>query len=296
MKQYYFIVILVLAFSIPLLAADGDSAHTARQKRFIAELYYQKRYFDAIAETRRLLFAEKNADARRDYDFFVAVNYFLGGQYRSVIAAISPHNPGLDFRSGMVLSQSYRALGMPDRCLAILKNFRYEALSADQRYPLLVRRSEAYLACGLYRELVDEIETAAPHVTDRTTLDRMRAEAEGYRRLPLKSVPLAVALSVVIPGAGQMYAGKYLLGAISFLGIAAMAGGACLFYKKRTREISYTLIFFSSVLYLGNIYGAYNAAQSANNGLYKGYQERVRRACIPPYDPAGSLRDNRVFQ
>jgi len=161
---------------------------------------------------------------------------------------------------------------------------------------LLARRAEAYLACGLYRELSGEKQTAEQFVPDGNRLRLLREEVDGYRKVPFKSVPLAVTLSVFVPGAGQMYAGKWLQGVVSFVGVAALAGGAFLFYRQGNKDLSYVFIAFSSVFYLGSIYGAYNAAHSANEDLHRTFREDVKRKCIPAYDPGAEVRENRVFR
>ena len=79
-----------------------------------------------------------------------------------------------------------------------------------------------------------------------------------------------------MPGAGQMYAGKYTSGIVSFIGIAAMAGGAVLFYRSGRRDLSYTFIFFSSVFYLGNIYGAFQRRARGKRGPRERVQGVVR--------------------
>lgn len=185
---------------------------------------------------------------------------------------------------------------MNSRGLETLLNIRYDAVNPSLRYPLLARRAEAYMESGLYKELLDEINYAEQFVPERGKLALLREEAARYRSLPFKSVPLAAVLSVFIPGAGQIYAGKYVLGIVSFVGVAAMAGGAYYFYRHKQTDLSYTFIFFSSIFYLGNIYGAYNASQTMNDNIERSFRETVRKKCIPLYDPAGEVENNRVFQ
>lgn len=56
-----------------------------------------------------------------------------------------------------------------------------------------------------------------------------RAAAQGTAgRDGRKSPPLALALSVVLPGAGQFYNGHYLKGAVMFAGAAVAAGAVSL--------------------------------------------------------------------
>jgi hypothetical protein len=296
MKYFFLILMSFTLLYGSVTGAENKNELVLKQKKFVRELFFEKRYFDVIAETNRLIAIDAGADNRKDYPFFIGVNYFLGGQHKSVVSFVSSRLNVLEYRNGILLSQSYLKLGMNSRGLETLLNIRYDAVNPSLRYPLLARRAEAYMESGLYKELLDEINYAEQFVPERGKLALLREEAARYRSLPFKSVPLAAVLSVFIPGAGQIYAGKYVLGIVSFVGVAAMAGGAYYFYRHKQTDLSYTFIFFSSIFYLGNIYGAYNASQTMNDNIERSFRETVRKKCIPLYDPAGEVENNRVFQ
>jgi hypothetical protein len=277
--------------------AEGGGDFITAQKCFIRELFTSGRYFDAAAETRRLMALDSGAESMHDYEYFIRVNLFLGGQYRSVIQDTAHRDRLPDYQNDILLSRAYLKLGMCDRGLEMLQAVRYDSLKGPYRYNLLARRAEAYVECGLYRELLDEIDAAAPFIPEREKVAFLREEAERYRRLPVKSVPLAVALSVFIPGAGQMYAGRYLQGALSFAGVAATAAGAGCFFRRGDSALGFTFLFFSSIFYLGNIYGAYNASAVYNDDLYRGFGSTLMKSgAIPAYDPKEELRGNRIFR
>lgn len=295
--KYSFVILMLFAVSYGLLSGmENRDEIVLKQKKFVRELFFEKKYFDVVSETNRLVAIDTSAGNRKEYLFFIGINYFLGAQYKSAATFVSSHLNILEYRNGILLSQSYLKLGMNARGLEAALAIQYDALDPSLRYPLLVRRAEAYMKCGLYRELLDEIGYAEQYISKREKLTLLRKEVERYRRLPYKSVPLAVALSAFIPGAGQMYAGKYALGIVSFIGVAAMAGGAYYFYRHDKMDLFYTFISFSSVFYLGNIYGAYNASQTMNENIERSFREAVRNTCIPAYDPAGEVKDNRIFK
>jgi hypothetical protein len=288
-------LLFILCAALPQ-AAGAEEGFTDMQKRFVRRLFSEQRYFDAIAETKRLRSGTRDTGKARDYDFFIDINYFLGGQYRSVVQRIASRPGPDDFRSNVLLSQAYLGLGMCGRSLDALRGFRYDMVEPRLRFRLLARRADAFLAGGRYRELADEVAAAEPYVPEREQLDLIRSETGRHAAMPRVSVPLATALSVFIPGAGQMYAGNYIAGIVSFIGVAALAGGAALFYRSGQRELAYTFIFFSSVFYLGNIYGAFNTATAANEDRESGFREAFRKKCLPAYDPRGEVRDNEVFK
>ncbi|MBN2159832.1 MAG: hypothetical protein JW807_10585 [Spirochaetes bacterium] len=295
MNSFRLFFIIMILLSLPAVAADRGE-FISRQKKFIRELFSEKRYFDAIAETRRLIAHGHGSRMRDDCNFFINVNYYLGGQYKTVVNNIAGMPVPPDTRSAVLLSQSYLRLGMNSRGLGAIRGIGYDSVSGPGRYPLLARKAEAYIACGMYRELLEEIREAEGYLPGHDTLAMLREEVERYRRATRVSAPLAVALSVFIPGAGQMYAGKYLSGVLSFVGVAATAAGAFLLYRQGSKDLSFTCIFFSSVFYLGNIYGAYNSARHANEEREITFRDSMKRGCVPAYDPVPDLEGNRAMQ
>ena len=289
----YAIVIVVLLQSTLTAAGDsGSVGFVPMQKKFIRELFNGRRYFDAIAETRRLMAEDRDPDRNRDYLFFIDVSYFLGSQYRTVAERLGGITAPLAYREALLLSQSYLRLGECDRSIRVLGALRPGELDPPLRYPLLARKAEAFMACDRYRELRRDL---SPQDASIEGVARLRGEIDRFRSLPFKSVPLSVALSVFIPGAGQMYAGKYGHGVMSFIAVLATAAGAWYFYA-RDRNVSFTFMFFSGVFYVGNIYGAYNASRSFNDDLLDRYREEVRKKCIPPYDPVEQVRHGPIFR
>jgi hypothetical protein len=80
MKYCFIILLSIVVCNSSLSGMENRSELLMKQKRFVRELYFERRYFDAIAETKRLIALDSGADAWKDYTFFIDVNYFLGGQ------------------------------------------------------------------------------------------------------------------------------------------------------------------------------------------------------------------------
>ncbi|MBN1497194.1 MAG: hypothetical protein JXA07_10530 [Spirochaetes bacterium] len=291
-----FIILLSFVLTAGQQPAPAGTGLVSRQKAFVKDLFAQKRYFDVIAETRRLMAFDPGITLDPDYEFFINANYFLGGQYRTALSNLAGKKLTLEVRERVLLSQSYMKLGMKADSLESVRLIRYGASRDLSAYTLLARKAEVYLECGKYGELMDEIAAAERYVGENEKLALLREEAGRYRELGYRSAPAAAALSALIPGAGQMYAGRYILGAASFAGVAAAAGGAWYFHRRGMSDLSYLFIAMSSLLYIGNIVGAFSAAQSANRQVDRSFRERVRKKCIPGYDPAEDARVDRIFR
>jgi hypothetical protein len=293
-KCRYSVLIIFLSVRM-LLGAEPGVGFISLQKKFIRDLFREKRYHDVIAETRRLRFMEPVTHNANDYDFFIYINYFLGGQYHTVVRGLANDPGAVNFQWRVLLSQSYLKIGMPVHALVALRNVPYSAIGVESRFPLLLRRAEAYLESRKYDRLLQEIKSAERFAEDSKRVSLLYDSVERHRDLPFKSVPLAVALSALIPGAGQVYTGKYLHGVLSFIGVLATAGGAWYFYK-RNKDLSMTFMFFSGVFYIGNIYGAYNASSSVNEEIHRRFVGDVKKKFIPPYDAVEEVRNSEIFR
>ena len=97
-----------------------------KQKKFISELFENKMYFNCISETRRLIQYKKNIKNINDYYYFIASNYFLGKQYKSVIYNIINNEKLLSEKKFRVLlSQAYLKLGHYKESIRALDEIQY---------------------------------------------------------------------------------------------------------------------------------------------------------------------------
>jgi hypothetical protein len=96
---------------------SADNGFITRQHQFIMRLFLEKRYFDCIGETCRMLSYEKSAGHRNAafYASLIGASYYCGGQYKSAITAIQKNAPSegpMRTYTAILLASSYRQLGM----------------------------------------------------------------------------------------------------------------------------------------------------------------------------------------
>lgn len=121
-------------------------------------------------------------------------------------------------------------------------------------------------AAGLFRGLDD------PELSPLALLDG--------RDLARRSPPLAAGLSALLPGAGQLYAGR-LADAISSLLMVAGTGTLTWWYasepERRDRTYVKTAFFgaTTALFYAGGVYGAYRAAGDFNRVQERRYADRA---------------------
>jgi hypothetical protein len=296
-KSALILLILFVPYPVPS-GPMGSNEFIHRQKRVIKSLFQDKRYFDCIAETRRLLTYTPAGSLSDEYRYFIEANYFLGGQYKTVISNIkeSGNDDTLVPPYLLLLSRSYMKLGLDNESLNTLSQYDYDIMKKNEREELFLLRIEAYLRNSLYREALSETHRFKKLQSDFPLLPEMEKGIEGYKEIGLKSKELSLLLSAVIPGSGQIYAGRIADGLISLAAILACSSGAYYFHRRGNTEISYTLIFFSVLFYGGNIYGAYNTTESFNRAVDEEFKKKLIGKYIPPYDPMRYIDSGRILK
>ena len=286
----------MIIFSTVYAFADSpNSEYIQKQKRFITELFGSKMYFNCISETRRLMQYKKNKKYKNDYEYFIASNYFLGKQYKSVIFNIIKNKKLLSENKFIILlSQSYLKLGYYKESIKALDKIQYNNLTNIDIYNIFYRRCEIHLYSKSYNSIYDEIEEVKKYYKDQYSLGKFEKDITKYKGKGFRSTTVSIGLSMIIPGTGQIYSGKYWQGVLTFVSVAATAVGAYFSYINNYKDISYTLIFFSAAFYIGNIYGAYNSARSANMNSHKRFRSRITNKYIPEYNPSTEINLERL--
>lgn len=262
----------------------GENDFIVKQKRFINELFTKGRYFDCIAETRRLAGSDIPAEEKNNLNYFIESNYFLGGQYRTVISDIDKKQiSGDDFPYLILQSQSYLKLNNNNSASDAFKNIKYNQIDEKYRVDLLLRKIEIMLDGSRYTEIIAEIDSAEMYSVKPPA--EMKTGITKYKDIETKNRWLSVALSSAMPGAGQVYSGRYTDGIISFLSIAGATYGAYYFHNSGDRPLSITSGFFAALFYCGNIYGAYNSAEKAGIDSDRKFRMEFQRKYIPDYSP-----------
>jgi hypothetical protein len=263
----------------------------SKQKEFIKGLYHQKKYFDCIAETRRLLAYRPDIKDADQYAYFINANYFLGGQYKTVIENLSKEKADnkLGVYSTILLSQSYLNLGHLDQSASALGGINYSLLDNSGAFELLTRKSVIYLKKSEYKKNLDEIDNYKKLFPEDKKIGSIARDISTYKELRSRSYAASVAMSALIPGSGQIYSGRYVDGLITIIAVLAAGYGSYHFYKNDERPLSYTLGFFAALFYTGNLYGAYNSAINYNKAVESGFQAEIMKKHIPAYQPAGPV-------
>ena len=92
---------------------------------------------------------------------------------------------------------------------------------------------------------------------------------------------LAAGLSLVIPGAGQAYAGSWSGAAVALVLNAALIGGTIELGRRRLFFSASVTGLAASVFYVGNILNAADLARRWNSVAARPYLEEMERLLVP---------------
>jgi tetratricopeptide (TPR) repeat protein len=294
--------IIIIFFYIPSFADSKQDDFINKQKRFINELYNNKRYFDCIAETQRLLEYKKNIADQKALLYFIDACYFSGGQYKTVISRLQNINNITKDKQELpilfLLSNSYLNIGYYNLSKEILYKLNYSDVSISGRSDLFAKRVGILFKNFEYQNILSEIDNADKYFVDFNklfSLPQFKEDIESYREIGLKSKWLSVSFSALLPGAGQIYSGRVVDGLLSLAVITGSVFGACYFYNKKDKPMTMTFTFFSCLFYSGNLYGAYNSAEDANRKLNEGFRNSINKKYNLGYNPADYI-DIGIFE
>lgn len=278
--------VLTLIFSGGPAAAETGTGFAAAQKSFIKKLFAEKRHFDCIAETRRLLHHDPSPENRADLEYFIGANYYLGGQYAAAARLMEEPPPGdRNGRARVLRAQALSRMGRHDEALAAMDTVPDEFANPFLRYDIFLRRADTLLYLERYGGILREIDAQRKFFAGSPRLAEFRREVEDYSRMRDRNGLRAALFSAVLPGAGQAYSGKYVQGIVSLAAVAGAGYGTWYCYRRGEQGLAYTLAFFTTLFYGGNIYGAWNSAGAENSAEHRRFAAGLREKYITPYDP-----------
>jgi len=97
-----------------------------------------------------------------------------------------------------------------------------------------------------------------------------------YRALELKSPPLAMSLSALVPGSGQLYVGRVRQAALAFALNGIFILGTLEAFQNENYVVGGILLFLEVGWYGGNIYNAGNNAHKYNQRMKHRYRQQMK--------------------
>ena len=281
-------LLCVLALSLALLAGPArgeprtivitDEVQLGLGDAFMAD----GEYYRAVTEYLRYLYLFPAAE-RVPYALLqIGMAHFRGGEYQRAIdyftrvrASFAPdYFAAAAYHEGLC----HERLNQPDQAQdAFERAIAFAPAAAPAREALLgkalgrVRQGD--LAGG--RAELERFQALAPEEPRAGSAARAVAMIDAQAAAPRKSPLLAGALSAVVPGSGQAYAGHYRDGLVSLLINGLFIAGTAVAIDQENYATAAVVGGIGLPFYLGNIYGAANAAGKWNVALHRDLRDRL---------------------
>ncbi len=256
---------------VALEAAPALAARAA----FAEQLLRERDYFRGISVYKELRFYDENPAARLVYTYQIGRAYRLSRHYELAVEAFAPlfRRPeapaGLVARAHLHAGVSQLALHAP----ALASHHLREAEARGERarprlfFGVLALQSERYDDAGRAFSAAAAAPDADPGL--RRLAGELGRVAAGAPDLPRRSPALAAALSALLPGAGQLYAGHPVDAAQALGFVGAFGFSTFLAYRyDHDRGGPYVFTGVSAALtalfYAANVLGAERSARYFN--------------------------------
>ena len=239
-------------------------------------------YYRAVTEYLRYLYLFPAAE-RAPYALLqIGLAHYRGGEYQRAIdyfarvrATYSPeYFSAAAYHEGLC----YERLNQPDKARdAFERAVVFDTAAAPAREALLgkalgrVRQGE--LAGG--RAEFERFRGLYPEEPRTGSVVQAEALIDAQAAAPRKSPLLAGALSTVVPGSGQAYAGNYRDGLVALLVNGLFIAGTAVAIDQENYATAAVVGGIGLPFYLGNIYGAANAANKWNLALHRDLRDRL---------------------
>jgi len=236
---------------------------------FADHLFDEGDYYRAITEYERFLFNfPENTDAPRAR-IKIGLAYQRGQKWRQAedeLGAVIRDYKGSPYerQAAWELGETYYKSGQFTRAASQYKYFRESFPEESLASKAQMRIAWCSARTGDYQTVRKElslVENSSPY---HEPAQGFLKDLAGFDSLGRKSPALSGAMSAVIPGTGQFYAGRYMDGMAALIINAAFIYGAVEAYNNKIYGAFGILLFFETGWYGGNILSAITSAHKYN--------------------------------
>lgn len=239
-------------------------------------------YYRAITEYKKLIFLFPNSERQAEALYQIGMAYYKGKDYESAVKSFAKVRQTYDavyfskaaFQEGL----SYERLGNNDAAqLAFERARTYDSNQPDA--------ANAHLGLALIAAKQDDsaksrIELKSfpsiyPDDDRAASIGKSLSLLDAYEKYPKKSPGLAGTMSAILPGSGQVYAERYRDGLMAFVVNGLFIAGTIAAIDDENYALAGIVGGIGLPFYVGNIYGAANAARKWNLSLSQSLRDNL---------------------
>lgn len=269
-----------------LIFAIHSTIQARTQLNYADHLFEERDFFRSISAYKEALYYTDDISVKQYCLAQIALSYYKSHRYKSSITFLSRllSHPRIDenyrFKALIYLGLNYYQMKLQSRA----RSYWIQAAPSDSNGLVACYLGLLNLESGDWRRASRDFskvalthpQTLVGQIASDVSLSALQA---GNR--PRRNPHLAAAMSAILPGSGQIYAGHYYDGlqALGFVGVFAFSSYAMYRFNQSERNshlTTYLAISITGLFHLGNIYGAKRTAEYYNRRKKNRYLDAVR--------------------
>ena len=275
----FFLFLVFLGIVQPVSAGGADIVLSDEVQLKLGDAFSaEEEYYRAITEYKKLLILFPDSPHTDTALFNIGMAYYRGEEYEPAARTFasfrkrfpnSRHTAAVAYQQGLALIR----LNLPDKAAEAFEAAKAVSAPAspEQRKAIFGKVLAEYDRgdAAIGRSDLKQFLETSPNDPGAKQATAAILELEHYKDLPFKSPLIAGMLSAVIPGSGHIYAEHYGDGFTALLLNGLFIGGTFVAVKQENYAIAGVAGIIGLPFYIGNIYGAANAATKWNLALRK---------------------------
>jgi tetratricopeptide (TPR) repeat protein len=286
------LALFCLAVPAPLSAAGNGIILTEEVQMHLGDSFMAEReYYRAVTEYKKFLFLFPHSEQADSVLFKTGMAYYRGDELETAAGVFtsvgekyreSRYAPAAGYYAGLCFWRMNRLDEAAAAFSAVAT--RYPA-SGDAPRALLEKSLVEFDQRDMHgsREELERFLAAYPHDDRAAGAREALVLLEQDRELPRKSPVVAGILSALVPGAGHIYAGHLGDGITSFFLNGMFIAGTVVAVKQENYPVAGAVGVIGLPFYIGNIYGAANAATKWNISVRKELRGRIAVTLDAPF-------------
>lgn len=240
-------------------------------------------YYRAVTEYKKftILFPDSK---RMDHALYgMGMAYYYGDEYEQAartFALLGTAYAGSGYLSAAFFREgvSYQRFGQPEKAAAAFEKVMAAAPLSDYAPLALLGKSLAKFDLDDLSASRQELERFLERYPRDTKTGKVRDAItllDQYRELPQKSPLVAGVMSALIPGSGHIYAGHTGDGVTAFFLNGLFIAGTVAAVRQENYGVAGVVGVIGLPFYIGNIYGAANAAKKYTIGVKRDLRGQI---------------------
>ncbi len=285
------IILILLLLPLNYTYSFPSFFYEKRSFEYASQLLRKNDYYRAITEFKRYIFFGKDKFLIEKSKYTIGLAYLMGGDYKN---ARNQFNLLLYDNSSPFSESALLRLGDVDffktvETIKIHKHYEFSPARFEgdyysrylRDYPSANGYVEAYNKL-LFVTLLNfdfknfySLANSVNRPKNDAIIDEFKLKAEELKDITQKSVTFAKIISIIIPGAGQIYAGEFNKGVVALLVNAAFIGASYYTYTNYSKLLGIILGYYELSFYFGNINNAGLAVEKYNENEKNRYRKRM---------------------